>query len=107
MRKLAWALSILVLLVASATLLLPGYVEGTLSHVDSRPLPPVSERAKRLHASLTIDDLHSDTLLSNRARPDRAGRGHIDLPRMRQGNLALQLFSSVTKSPKGLNYDRN
>jgi microsomal dipeptidase-like Zn-dependent dipeptidase len=107
MRKLAWALSILVLLVASAALLLPGYVEGTLSHVDSRPLPPVSERAKRLHTSLTIVDLHSDTLLWKRDLLDRAGRGHVDLPRMRQGNVALQLFSSVTKSPKGLNYDRN
>ena len=107
MRKLAWALSILILLVAGAALLLPGYVEGKLSHVDSRPLPPVSERAKRLHASLTIVDLHSDTLLWKRDLLDRAGRGHVDLPRMRQGNVALQLFSSVTKSPKGLNYDRN
>ena len=38
---------------------------------------------------------------------NRVNRGHIDLPRLREGNVALQLFSSVTKSPHGLNYDRN
>jgi membrane dipeptidase len=38
---------------------------------------------------------------------DRADRGHMDLPRLQQGNVALQVFSSVTKTPKGQNYDAN
>ena len=29
--------------------------------------------------------------------------GHLDLPRMQQGNIALQVFTTVTKSPSGLN----
>jgi microsomal dipeptidase-like Zn-dependent dipeptidase len=37
----------------------------------------------------------------------RADRGHEDLPRLEQGNVALQLFSSVTKTPRGQNYDGN
>jgi microsomal dipeptidase-like Zn-dependent dipeptidase len=46
-------------------------------------------------------------LLWKRNLLTHANRGHIDLPRLREGNVALQLFSSVTKSPHGLNYDRN
>jgi microsomal dipeptidase-like Zn-dependent dipeptidase len=67
----------------------------------------VSEQARALHATLTIVDLHADTLLWKRDPLERADRGHVDLPRLREGNVALQVFSSVTKSPRGLNYDRN
>ena len=38
---------------------------------------------------------------------DRADRGHMDLPRLQEGNVALQVFSSVSKTPKGQNYDAN
>jgi microsomal dipeptidase-like Zn-dependent dipeptidase len=38
---------------------------------------------------------------------ERSDRGHIDLPRLIEGHYALQVFSSVTKSPKGQNYDSN
>ena len=107
MRKLGWALLILVILVAVAAAILPGWIERQQNHVDGRPLLPVSEQARALHATLTIVDLHADTLLWKRNMLNRANRGHIDLPRLREGNVALQLFSSVTKSPHGLNYDRN
>ena len=108
MHKLAWALLIFVVLViAAAAMLLPGWIERQQNHVDGRPLIPVSEQAKALHATLTIVDLHADTLLWKRNLLNRVNRGHIDLPRLREGNVALQLFSSVTKSPHGLNYDRN
>ena len=108
MRKLAWALLIFVVLViAAAVMFLPGWIERQQNHVDGRPLIPVSEQAKALHATLTIVDLHADTLLWKRNLLNRVNRGHIDLPRLREGNVALQLFSSVTKSPHGLNYDRN
>ena len=107
MRKLGWATLILVILVAAAIAILPGWIERRQNHVDGRPLIPVSKQAKALHATLTIVDLHADTLLWQRNLLTRANRGHIDLPRLREGNVALQLFSSVTKSPHGLNYDRN
>ena len=86
---------------------LPGYVEGSMNAVDGQPLIKVSDEAKALHKTLNIVDLHSDTLMWNRDLGDRADRGHMDLPRLQDGNVALQLFSSVTKTPKGQNYDGN
>ena len=86
---------------------LPGYVEGSMNQIDGQPLIKVSDEAKALHKTLNIVDLHSDTLMWNRDLGDRADRGHMDLPRLQEGNVALQLFSSVTKTPKGQNYDGN
>mgnify|MGYP000683924912 FL=1 len=86
---------------------LPGYVEGSMNAVDGQPLIKVSDEAKALHKTLNIVDLHSDTLMWNRDLGKPADRGHMDLPRLQEGNVALQLFSSVTKTPKGQNYDGN
>ena len=52
-------------------------------------------------------DLHSDFLLWSRDPLKRANRGHTDLPRLVEGNVALQVFSTVTKSPRGQNYETN
>ena len=86
---------------------LPGYVEGSMNAVDGQLLIKVSDEAKALHKTLNIVDLHSDTLMWNRDLGKPADRGHMDLPRLQEGNVALQLFSSVTKTPKGQNYDGN
>ena len=75
--------------------------------VDGLPLIEISDEAESLHATLTIVDLHSDTLLWKRDMLDRADRGHMDLPRLQDGNVALQIFSSVTKAPVDQNYDSN
>ena len=85
----------------------PGYVEGAMNQIDGKPLIVVSDEAKALHKTLNIVDLHSDTLMWNRDLNDSASRGHMDLPRLQEGNVALQLFSSVTKTPKNQNYDGN
>ena len=85
----------------------PGMVERSLNQIDGEPLIEVSDEAKALHKTLTIVDLHSDTLLWNRNLLNRGTRGHMDLPRLEEGNVALQVFSSVTKTPKGQNYDAN
>ncbi len=68
---------------------------------------PVSARAAALHKTLAIADMHADTLLWQRNPGDRATRGHVDLPRLQDGNVALQVFSSVTKTPMGQNYESN
>ena len=105
-----WLIGIL-LVVAVAALaffaLAPGIVERGMNQIDGKPLPQVSARAKALHATLTIVDLHSDTLMWKRDILDRAGRGHMDLPRLEDGHVALQVLASTTKSPKGQNYDSN
>lgn len=107
-RKLAWgALALIVLAAIAFFALAPGMVERSMNKIDGKPLIPVSEEARALHATLTIVDLHSDTLLWDRDLIERAERGHEDVPRMIDGNVALQVFSSVTKTPKGQNYEAN
>lgn len=105
-----WLTGILLVVAVAAVAfftLAPGMLERGMNKVDGKPLPAVSERAKALHRALTIVDLHSDTLLWKRNILDRAGRGHMDLPRLEDGNVALQILASTTKSPKGQNYDAN
>ncbi|MBS0363544.1 MAG: dipeptidase [Proteobacteria bacterium] len=65
---------------------------------------PVSARAKALHATIPVADLHADALLSNRDLLQRGTHGHVDIPRLQEGGFALQGFSVVTKSPRGTNY---
>ena len=72
-----------------------------------RPRPPVSEAARRLHERLLVADLHADTLLWDRDPLVRATRGHVDVPRLREGNVALQAFTVVTKTPRHLNIESN
>ena len=68
---------------------------------------PVSEEGRALHESLRVADLHSDMLLWKRNPMERQERGHTDLPRLREGGIAVQVFASVTKSPDGQNYESN
>lgn len=85
----------------------PGYVESRMNQIDGKPLIGISDEARALHETLTIVDLHSDSLMWNRDITSLASRGHMDLPRLADGNVALQLFASVTKTPRDQNYDGN
>ncbi len=66
-----------------------------------------SERARALHERLRIADLHADSLLWGRDLLKRGDRGHVDVPRLIEGNVALQVFAVTTKSPRHLNIERN
>ncbi|HMT44921.1 MAG TPA: dipeptidase [Chakrabartia sp.] len=104
----SWGGIIVILLVlgVSLWLFLPGYLERSMNK-----LVPTSERvgekALALHERLQIADMHGDTLMWRRDLLREADTGHIDLVRLNRGHVALQVFSSVTKSPKGQNYDGN
>ena len=107
-RKLLWGALVLIAIAATGFFgFAPGYIEGSMNRIDGKPLIAVSPQAKALHRTLTIVDLHSDTLMWDRNLLTRADRGHVDLPRLQQGNVTLQVLSSVTKTPKGQNYDAN
>lgn len=86
----------------------PSYVEGSMNPVT---MPdegwPVSDEAMALHQSLIIGDLHADALLWDRDLLRQVDRGHTDVPRLLAGNMAVQVFTTVTKSPRGQNYDHN
>lgn len=107
-RKALLGLVLLVVagLVFTVTVL-PGLFEDRTNVVTDEPLPAIRADAKALHETLQIADLHGDTLLWKRDLLDKANRGQIDLPRLEAGNVALQVFSSVSKTPKGQNYDSN
>jgi len=108
MRRWILGIGALLLILAAAFFLFaPGMVERSMNKVEGGALPQVSERARALHRGLTIVDLHSDTLMWKRGLLTRSGQGHVDLPRLEDGNVALQIFSSVTKTPKNQNYDAN
>ena len=108
MRKKIWIPATLIAATALGFFgFAPSYVEGSMNQIDGKPLIAVSAEAKALHKTLNIVDLHSDTLMWNRDLNDSVSRGHMDLPRLQDGNVALQLFSSVTKTPKNQNYDGN
>jgi membrane dipeptidase len=67
----------------------------------------ISPAAAQLHATLIVGDWHADTSLWERSMAGRHDFGHLDLRRMQEGNLGLQMFTSVTKSPSGQNYESN
>lgn len=86
---------------------LPGRIESGMNGNIAHDPYVVSDAAVALHETLFVADLHTDSLLWKRDLRQRSDRGHMDLPRMRDGNVALQVFSATTKSPAGQNYDRN
>lgn len=95
--------AVLLLLVAGLALL-PGVLEGEINRiVDGGPLD-IPEDARTRHGELAVVDLHADTLLWARDPLERANRGHVDLPRLVDGNVTLQVFSVVTKVPRDQRY---
>ena len=66
-----------------------------------------SERGRALHASLLVADLHADTLLWDRDVLARSERGHVDVPRLAEGGVALQFFTVVSHTPYAPKYDTN
>lgn len=108
MRRWPWiAAGVLVLGLASFFALAPGIIERSMNRIAGTGQWPVSPDAQALHDRLVIADLHSDTLLWKRDPERLASRGHVDLPRLAAGNVKLQVFSSVTKTPRGQNYEAN
>ncbi|WP_109356083.1 dipeptidase [Sphingorhabdus sp. EL138] len=103
-------IGLLVVLIVGVTaffIFAPSIFEKQTNMVDGKPLPEITTEAQKLHDRLMIVDLHSDTLLWKRKINDAVDYGHVDLKRMQDGNVGLQIFSSVTKTPKNQNYDSN
>jgi microsomal dipeptidase-like Zn-dependent dipeptidase len=85
----------------------PWQVDKGRNGVLQPPPYAASEAARALHARLRIADLHADTLLWDRDLLDRATYGHVDVPRLLDGNVGIQAFTVVTKTPRGMNIERN
>lgn len=106
-------ISAVVLLVLLAAFLVfffgfvPSMVEKSLNPVISKPPYQVSERAQNLHEKLIVADLHADSLLWNRNLLKDSPIAQVDVPKLVRGNVAIQAFTVVTKTPRGLNIERN
>jgi microsomal dipeptidase-like Zn-dependent dipeptidase len=85
----------------------PALIERHENTVPPRVHPSPSARAAALHRRLTIVDLHADSLLWDRDLDRRADRGHVDVPRLIEGHVAVEGFGVVTSAPWGLNVSRN
>ena len=83
------------------------YLESSLNPVIKKSPYIVSQRAQELHDKLFVADLHADSLLWNRDLLEDSPAAHVDVPKMIRGNVALQAFTVVTKTPRGLNIERN
>jgi microsomal dipeptidase-like Zn-dependent dipeptidase len=98
---------ILVVVVGVAFLIVPAKIEQSMNKVVAHAPYIISPAAQDMHDGLIIMDWHSDSLLWNRDLLKRSDYGHMDIPRLVEGNVAIQMFTVVTKSPKGQNYESN
>jgi pentatricopeptide repeat protein len=81
------------------------HLERFLNRVQPMALPGVSAEARALHASAFVADMHADTLMLRGDLTVRSHTGHVDLPRLQAGGVALQFFTAVTKVPLGFNIE--
>lgn len=86
---------------------IPRYIANSLNPVINQSPYQVSDKTKQLHEKLLVVDLHADSLLWKRDLLQKDSIGQVDIPRLQEGNVALQAFTVVTKSPKGLNIENN
>lgn len=105
-RWIRRALLALAIALACAWLVLGLRLERFINRIEPVALSPVSERARALHAASFVVDLHADSLLFGRDLLTTGGTGHVDLPRLRAGGVALQVFGVPTKVYFGTNIER-
>jgi microsomal dipeptidase-like Zn-dependent dipeptidase len=106
-RVLAAVAVAMLLLLLAAFLFVPRALDRNLNRVAGDAVPEPSSHARALFAALRVVDLHADPLLWDRDLDRRHAYGHVDVPRLLEGNVALQVFGLVTQAPLGQNFDRN
>ena len=107
MSKIKISILLLLLVLLVTFVALPGLIDRRMNRVEDRLPAGISPRAEALHGSLFVADLHADPLLWRRDLTRWLDHGQVDVPRLQAGNVALQVFGSPTKTPRGMNYDAN
>ncbi len=111
MKKIAGRLLITVIglgvVYSLAVQRLPSLIEARFNTTHAPPPYAVDEQARQLHNDLLVADMHADSLLWSRDLVQRSKIGQVDIPRLIEGNVGLQGFTIVTKSPRGQNIDHN
>lgn len=109
LRKITWSIVLIIVVIggyfaysqyAAGLYYLAGQYDRMMNPygVDPEAPEPTSED-RDFHQSLFIADLHIDTLKWERDLLERSSFGHADVPRLAEGNVGLQVFTIVTKSP--------
>ena len=106
-RIVLYGLGLLVVIGLIGYLVAPGITDRMMNKRTGSPPWAVSAQAESLTKAIGPIDLHNDVLLWGRDITARADHGHVDLPRLEAGHFALAVFSTVTKTPKGINYVEN
>ena len=108
MKKFLLGLAIVLVIAAIAVFgFVPAYVGKSMNQTINPPPYQASAAAKELHSKLLVADLHADTLMWNRDLLEKGSWGHVDLPRLQAGNVAVQAFTVVTKTPRNMNIEAN
>jgi len=82
-------------------------IDRLLNRVQKQEKDEVRSETAVFHQKLFIADLHSDPYLWNRDLLKRHNYGHIDVPRLIEGNVAMQTVGVAAKIPWGLNFESN
>lgn len=82
----------------------PGSADRSMNLVTRSYTGSQSEDYKALPF---IADLHCDMLLWDRDFFEEHSGGHVDWPRMQKANMAFEVFTVVSKTPRGINIERN
>ncbi|MEE9273544.1 MAG: dipeptidase [Robiginitomaculum sp.] len=98
---------ILILAALYVFLILPHKVDNKLNQVIAHDAYPISKEVTEFHKTLRVADLHADTLLWKRNPAKRNTVGQTDMPRLRDGGYALQVFSAVTFVPANMKHHGN
>lgn len=94
------ALAVLAPALVALFFFLPAIVERLGNPVRNKGPYRASRAAAELIAASQPVDLHADPLLWGRDLLQRGTRGSVDLPRLREAGLLLQVFGIVTQAPR-------
>ena len=97
------SLGLLALIAVCISTATPRIVTRLLNPTISSGLPQPTSETINFHSELSVADLHADALLWDLDLLTHRSSGHIDIPRLEKGRVALESFTVVTKSPFGQN----
>lgn len=105
-KKILWITFIILVIGAIAFFsIAPGMIDMSMNKVIHSA--SASDKVSWYDSIPFIADLHCDALLWDRNFLNRHDNGHVDLPRMQEANAAFEVFTVVSKTPRGINYDKN
>jgi membrane dipeptidase len=107
MIKKILRITLLIIIVAAIAFfsLAPGIIDKSMNKVIHTA--SLSDKVSWYDSIPFVADLHCDALLWDRDFLERHDNGHVDLPRMQEANAAFEVFTVVSKTPRGINYDKN